>query len=964
MKTFVRSTLALALATAFLPAISVHAQDKAAPGQVATAAKAVKPGQKTADLLPFHATEKLLPNGLKIIIVPTGLPNIISLHIPVQTGSRNEIEEGKSGFAHFFEHMMFRGTKDIPADKYKDILTATGARQNAYTSDDLTNYHTTFSKEDLETMLRIEADRFQNLSYSEADFKTESRAVLGEYNKNSANPISKLFEVMRDAAYQKHTYKHTTMGFLKDIEDMPNQYAYSKVFFDRWYRPERTTVIIAGDVEPQKAIALVEKYWGKWQRGKVQPAVPAEPPATGAIYKHVPWPSPTLPYVTVAFHAPAFSEVNKEHAALRLLLNLSFGSTSALNKRLQQDEQKVDQLFDFTPDNVDPGLATIGARVKKPEDVVYVRDAILKTVAGITAKPLSDKELADAKSALKYGVIRSLDNTEQIASTLVRFVHYKRSYATMNQFYQLIDSLTPADLQAAAKKYLSDDSMIVTTLSNTALPAEVSQLPKLASFADKSTGAKFDMLVQKSALPQIRFKLVFNAGAANDPAGKEGLAALTAAMVDAAGSKERKIDEIKKALFPLAASFNGLTDKEMTTFSGSVHKDKWDDLINIALPQLLEPGFREEDFRRLKDAQKNALTLDLKDNNEEELAKERLQTNVFAASPYAHPVLGTIKGIDAITLDDVKQFWKQAYTKGALKVGISGDVTEAMQASLQQALAKLPEGAGIARIAAPVGKVSKGLEVEIIEKNTRATAISLGQPITVTRAHPDFAALWLAKTWLGEHRASSSHLYQRIREVRGMNYGDYAYIEAFPGGMFQFFPTANRARQSQLFEIWIRPVAPENAQMAIRVALTEFDRMVNKGLSKEEFEITRAYLMKNVFMMTATQDQQLGYAMDSQWHHTPEFTKMMRDNLSKLSLAGVNAAIKKHLSAENLSVVIIAKDAADLKAKLVADAESPIKYNSDKPRELLDEDQIIGKRKLNIKAEAVSITPASKVFAD
>jgi zinc protease len=226
---------------------------------VALAAPAA-PAKTGGDVLPFKATEKTLANGLKIIVVPTGLPNLVSVTIPVQTGSRNEVEPGKSGFAHFFEHMMFRGTKAYPPEKYQEIITRAGARQNAYTSDDLTNYYTTFAKEDLETVLKVEADRFQHLDYPIEAFKTESRAVLGEYNKNSANPMQKLFEVQRDAAFNTHTYKHTTMGFLKDIEDMPNQYEYSKVFFDRWYRPEKTTIIVAGDVDPKKTVAMIEKY--------------------------------------------------------------------------------------------------------------------------------------------------------------------------------------------------------------------------------------------------------------------------------------------------------------------------------------------------------------------------------------------------------------------------------------------------------------------------------------------------------------------------------------------------------------------------------------------------------------------------------------------------------------------------------------------------------------------------------
>jgi zinc protease len=199
--------------------------------------------------------------------VPTGFPNIVAVYINVQTGSRNEVEPGKSGFAHFFEHMMFRGTPSYPPEVYQAIMTKAGASSNANTSDDRTLYHTTFAKEDLPKVLEIEADRFKHLTYAPEAFKTEARAVLGEYNKNSANPIVKIEEAMREAAFTTHTYKHTTMGFIRDIEDMPNQYEYSKIFFSRWYRPEKTTIFVVGDVDPANVFSLVEKYWGDWKRG-------------------------------------------------------------------------------------------------------------------------------------------------------------------------------------------------------------------------------------------------------------------------------------------------------------------------------------------------------------------------------------------------------------------------------------------------------------------------------------------------------------------------------------------------------------------------------------------------------------------------------------------------------------------------------------------------------------------------
>jgi zinc protease len=915
-------------------------------------------------ILPFKATEKVLPNGLKVIVVPTGFPNIVSVQIPVQTGSRNEVEPGKSGFAHFFEHMMFRGTVAYPTDRYQEELAKAGARSNAYTTDDYTNYHTTFAKEDLETILEMEADRFQNLSYSEEDFKTESRAVLGEYNKNSADPTEKLIEVQRDHAFTVHTYKHTTMGFLKDIEDMPNQFAYSKTFFDRWYRPEYTTIIVAGDVNATEVIPLVEKYWGSWKRGSYTVDIPIEPAHTKPVYVHVPWESDTLPWVTVAFHGPAFTETRKDWAALDALMDLTFGPTSDLYRRLVEREQKVDQLFPYFPPEQDPSLATVLARVKKVEDAQYVRDAILAALEQVRSTPVDAKRLADGQANARYGFVRGLDNTEAIAGTLARFVRFRRSFDTLNNLFRVYASLTPDDLLAVAKQYVTDGHLVVATLSKEPMAPAVASLPALASFAPASAeAADLKMTVLKSPLPQLRVKLLFDVGSAHDPKGKEGLAALSAAMVAEAGSKALRIDEIKKAFFPMAASFDAQVDKEMTTFTAAVHEDNWKAFLDVALPMLLDPGFRDEDFQRLKDAQLNALTNDLRGNNEEELGKERLQQDVFAGTPYGHPVLGSVAGISSITLDDVKAFVKTAYTRANLRVGVAGDVPDAMLDRVKTELAALPAGPATPAPEGVVGRRPNGREVEIVQKETRATAISFGFPIEVTRSHPDFVALSVARAWLGEHRASSGQLFKRIREVRGMNYGDYAYIEAFPRGMFQFFPDANIARRAQLFEVWLRPLrTPEDGQMALRIAIHEVDKLIADGLTPEAFEATRNYLMKNVYLLTATQDHQLGYALDSQWYGIPEFTSFMRDRLKTLTLADVNAAIRRHLQTKDLSIVVITKDAEGMKKRLVEDTPSAVKYDAPKP-ELAAEDAEIGGMKLGIEAAKVTITPVDEVFA-
>src|ERR1700730_3848007 len=252
---------------------------------IATAIAAQPPRK----VFPYAYSQEDLPNGLRLVTVPTDYPNIVAVFIVVQTGSRNEVEPGHTGFAHLFEHLMFKGTEKFPPTKYNETLNRIGAASNASTSDDYTVYHTTFSKEDLETVLMMEADRFQNLKYSEPEFQTETLAVLGEYNKNSSSPFQKLNEVVSDTAFDRHTYKHNAMGFLRDIQDMPNQYGYSLKFFDRYYRPEYTTIIVVGDVKAKATRDLVDKYWGAWKHGSYKPDIPAEPPQEGPRTGHVDW---------------------------------------------------------------------------------------------------------------------------------------------------------------------------------------------------------------------------------------------------------------------------------------------------------------------------------------------------------------------------------------------------------------------------------------------------------------------------------------------------------------------------------------------------------------------------------------------------------------------------------------------------------------------------------------------------
>jgi zinc protease len=477
----------------------------------------------------------------------------------------------------------------------------------------------------------------------------------------------------------------------------------------------------------------------------------------------------------------------------------------------------------------------------------------------------------------------------------------------------------------------------------------------------KAKQERIAAVLQPSRSPIISFRILFNTGAAEDPKGKEGLAALTAAMLAAAGSRELEYERIVEAFYPMAASFGAQTDKEMTVFVGATHIDNLQKYYQIIKGMLLDPGFRDTDFARVKTDAINFLKVDLRESNDEELGKEELYRIIYADHPYGHQTTGTISALEKITLEDVRDFYRTHYTQSALTIGLAGNFPTDFPAQMQKDFAKLPVGAN-RKINIPAPKLESGARIEIIKRDTRSTAISMGFPIDVTRADKDWAALALVASFFGQHRSSNSYLYQRLREARGLNYGDYAYIEYFPRGMFQFTPDPNLARHQQIFQIWIRPVEPQNAHFALRAALYEFDKLVRDGLTPEQFETTREFLSKYANILTQTQDAQLGYALDSRFYGTPEFTTFMREQLAKLTLNDVNRAIRQHLKTDSMRIVIVTKDAESLRDAIVSNKTSPMIYVSPKPQAILDEDKIIENYKINVAPENVTIVPVERVF--
>ena len=461
--------------------------------------------------------------------------------------------------------------------------------------------------------------------------------------------------------------------------------------------------------------------------------------------------------------------------------------------------------------------------------------------------------------------------------------------------------------------------------------------------------------------PLVTFRIVFTTGSAADPADKPGLAYLTAQMIADAGTKDLTYKQVGDALFPMASSVNAQVDKEMSSFSGATHVDNLAGYYKLLRGLLLTPGWREDDFTRVKDDAINAIKVGLRGNNDEELGKEVLYETLYQGTPYGHYNLGTVSSLEKLSLDDVKAFYKSQYAQSQLILGIAGGYSPAFLAAMKKDFSALPAAAG-PQPGIPAPAAIDRSRAVIVDKDTRSVAFSIGYPIDVTRAGPDYPALLLVSSYLGQHRMSGGALYDRMREKRGLNYGDYAYIEYFPRGMYLMEPQPNLARRQQIFQVWIRPVEPPTAKFALRLALFELDKLNKNGLTEEQFERTREFLSKYVNVLTRTRRAELGYAIDSLYYGIPPYNDYLKAQLANLTLADVNRVIRRYIRTDRLVVAAVTRNGEDLKRQLASGDASPMTYNSPKPQEIADEDKLVIKWPLGLKVEDIKVKPVSEVF--
>ena len=251
----------------------------------------------------------------------------------------------------------------------------------------------------------------------------------------------------------------------------------------------------------------------------------------------------------------------------------------------------------------------------------------------------------------------------------------------------------------------------------------------------------------------------------------------------------------------------------------------------------------------------------------------------------------------------------------------------------------------------------------LVEKDAASVAISMGMPIGVTRDHPDYAALTLAAAYLGQHRTFAGRLMQKMRGDRGLNYGDYAYVEHFDQEGWTRFPAPNRARRQQYFSIWIRPVQREQAHFALRMAVRELELFRERGLSAEDFERIRTFADRYYALYLQTESRRLGFAIDDRLYDTVDpWLETLRSRWAELDVAEVNAAIRRHIEPSRLQVAVVTPDAEAFADTLASEAPSPIRYRAEVEEAVREEDREVVEYEVGIPRSRMRVLPVTNLF--
>ncbi len=755
-------------------------------------------------LYPYKET--ILKNGLRVIILPDHSCPIVAVQVWYHVGSKNE-QPNRQGFAHMFEHMMFRGTDRLKPEEHFSLIRGTGGTCNAFTSFDYTAYVNLLPANQLELALWLEAERMMFLRVNQENYTVERKIVMEERRQDLNEPYGTIFERMMPVIFHQHPYRWLPIGKISHLQKATVDELRS--FWDRYYVPSNVTLVIVGDVKHRDALKLVKKYFGWMPGGPVPPKVTLrEPPQTApreVTIKEGVGPAPMLRFVY-----RAVPEKDPDFLPLDALAGiLGNGKSSRLYLDLVKQKKCCQDAYASLWGLEQDGLLMLGAELSPGKDLAPVEKALQEEIDRLLKNGVTPAELEKEKNQLRrqqvVDTLTDMSKAQVIGKTTIN----EGSPESLNKILQRIEALTPADLDRVARKYLVPERRtlvrVVPEKGFTYVPPEEHPPANpLPVSTHKEKLKRPDYIPEKppvhpllATIPQAEIKectlengmrivaipnhevpfvsvlLGIKRGAWTDPEKYPGTASMTMAMLTR-GTRSHSADALAALLESNALTLTGSASMDNATVNGSGLSDKFDLLMQLLAEVVQQPTFPENELQILKKQRK--LFLSIQESDPRYLAEQELRRVEYGSHPYARMPEGTASDVDRLTPEILRAWWQQEIHPETLTLYVAGDITpRAVFREARRFWAKWTTQNPVPKACCPKPPQNKPTHIYLIDvPGAVQSQIRAGQ-ISITRGNPDYHKSRVLTQILGG--GFDSRLTKVIRVQKGLTYGIWAYIK-------------------------------------------------------------------------------------------------------------------------------------------------------------------------------------------
>ena len=770
----------------------------------ATPAAAVQARQGVT-VPPLGFAKRVLPNGLEVYTSRDADTSNVTVQVWYKVGSKDD-PAGRSGFAHLFEHLMFKSTTNLPPETFDRLTEDVGGSNNAFTADDTTAYFETVPANHLERMLFAEADRMGSLVVDEPTFVAERDVVKEEYRQRIlANPYGRLFGLfVPETIYQESPYRRPGIGSIEELE--ASSLEDVRRFHATYYRPDAAYLIVAGNFDQAQLDRWIDQYFGPLKN----PTTPVpvnnvvEPEPTGP--RNVTYYAPNVPLPAAVLAWPTVKYADADRAALTVLDGiLSTGESSRLYRSLVYDKQIAAQIGstpDFSQQAGNLSALAIMAQGHTAEEGVA---ALNEEIAKLRDAPVTAEELSEAKNEIVADALRSRETVDDRATALGFALINTGSAAAADDEVAQIQAVTVADVQRVARKYLTpqrqstitflaaDDQNPASvqkmnvgapvTVADLALAgppavllpeAERTPLPQPGAEVAPATPAVADfrldnglrvLVAPTDGVPLVSARLSFDAGSSDDPSGKAGIAAMTAALLTQ-GTKTKTAPEIATQIEQLGASIGAGAGVDFSNVYANAPSNAFPETVALMADLVKNPTFAAEELERQQAQTLDGLRVAL--SQPAAIAGMTVGRVIYGDAPYGATI--TQQTVPTIIPADVAAFHAARYRPSDATLVFSGDITpDAARALAQQAFGDWnPAGAAPAATANPAGE-ALAPRIVVVNQPGAGQAAVVAAVRGVSRTDADFFPLTVGNTLLGG--GFSSRLNQEIRIKRGLSYG-------------------------------------------------------------------------------------------------------------------------------------------------------------------------------------------------